>query len=146
MQPVKTLFSLQEHYQKKKRSSHYDLRILDPKKRTLWSWAFPKRKFPEHGEKVLAIRTVNHPISYMYFEGRLNEFDMVTLVDKGECTIIVLKYNLLIVQFKGKYLNGTYNFIRSFSSKNSWLVTKSRKENFNESKKQRNSNTRKSKE
>jgi hypothetical protein len=63
---LKTLFSIQEHYQQSKRSSHYDLRVLDLKKKTLWSWAFPKRKFPEIGEKVLAIRTVNHPISYMY--------------------------------------------------------------------------------
>ncbi len=142
---TKTLFSIQEHFQKAKRASHYDLRVLDPEKRVLWSWAFPKRRFPEYGEKVLAIRTPNHPLHYMYFQGKLHNGDMVSLHDKGECYIITYKYNLVILYFKGNKINGTYNFIRSFSSKNSWFVTKSRKETFNESKKPRNSNTRKSK-
>ena len=142
---AKTLFSIQEHYQKSKRVSHYDLRILDPSKRTLWSWAFPKRKFPEHGEKVLAIRTMNHPVSYMYFEGRLKDADMVTLFDRGKCNIIVYKDNLIILHLIGDHINGVFNFIKSHPSENSWLVTKSKKEYFNESSKSRNVSIRESK-
>jgi len=146
MTPIKTLFSIQEHFQKSKRSSHYDLRVLDPKKKTLWSWAFPKLKFPESGEKVLAIRTPNHPISYFYFHGRLDNGDMVSLFDKGTCYILVNKYNLIILYFNGTKIKGAYNFIRSFSSKNSWLVTKSKKYsdfNINESKTKTQSTSRK---
>ena len=124
---IKTLFSIQEHYQKSKKSSHFDLRILDPKKKVLWSWAFPKRKFPEVGEKVLAIQTVNHQVSYMYFEGKLDNGDIVSVYDKGKCHIIMIKNNLIIFYFDGKKIKGAYNFIKSFTSKDSWLVVKSKK-------------------
>lgn len=137
---IKTLFSVQEHFQRAKRSSHFDLRVLDPKKKVLWSWAFPKLKFPEEGEKSLAIRTANHKLSYMYFEGRLDNGDVVSLYDKGKCHVLVYRYNLIIMYFNGAKLKGVYNFIKLFSSKDSWLVTKSKKYrdyNVNESKTKR---------
>ena len=143
---IKTLFSIQEHYQKSKRSSHYDLRVLDPKRKVLWSWAFPKLKFPETGEKVLAIKTQDHKVSYMYFQGKLDNGDVVSLHDKGKCHVLMYKYNLVILYFEGQKVKGAYNFIRSFSSKNSWLVTKSKAYSdytINESKTKSQSSSRK---
>jgi len=135
--PLKTVFSVQEHYQKSKRSSHFDLRILDLKKKVLWSWAFPKRKFPEVGEKVLAIKTQDHKISYMYFEGNLKNGDVVSLHDKGRCHVILVKYNLVIMYFEGQKIKGAFNFVKIHSMGDSWIVTKSNKYqdyNINESK------------
>lgn len=143
---LKTKFSVQEHYQRSKRSAHFDLRILDPKKKTLWSWAFPKAKFPNHGEKVLAIRTPNHKLSYMYFEGKLNNGDVVSLYDKGECEVLVFKHNIVVIYFSGEKLKGAYNFIKLFSTKDSWLVTQSTKYSEQSNDKltaKRNSNKRK---
>jgi bifunctional non-homologous end joining protein LigD len=123
----KTKFSIQNHYQKKKRSSHFDLRILNKAKSALWSWALPKSEFPEKSKKVLAIKTPNHKVSYMYFHGLLPNGDKITIFDRGECKVLVNKHNLVIIFFRGKHIKGAYNFIRMMRSKNSWLVTKSKK-------------------
>ena len=121
-----TKYSIQKHYRKSHRSSHLDLRILDPrKKKRLWSWALVKERFPEDGEKLLAIRTPDHRLEYMYFEGELENRDKVTLFDKGICDIIHDGSYLKIFYFKGEKINGAYNFIRLHS--NVWLVTKAKK-------------------
>ena len=125
---IKTKFSIQNHWQKRNRSSHFDLRILNPKKTTLYSWALPKSQFPdEKMSKVLAIRTVNHPVSYMYFSGHLDNGDKVEVYDKGLCIIFLLKQNLVIVYFDGNKIKGVYNFIKLVKSKDAWLVTRSKK-------------------
>ena len=127
MSQIKTRFSIQDHWQKKNRSSHFDLRILDPKNTILWSWAFPKSRFPEQGEKVLAIRTPNHRVSYMYFQGNLQNGDKVKVYDRGKCRILLYSHNLIVAYFNGNKTKGIYNFIRLVKSKDSWLVTKSNK-------------------
>lgn len=122
-----TRFSVQIHMQKQKKSSHFDLRILDPARTTLISWAFPKSRFPEYGEKILAIKTPDHRVSYMYFKGALENGDTVSIYDRGKCKILLSSHNLIIVYFKGSHIKGIYNFIRMVHSDNSWLVTKSKK-------------------
>ena len=127
MQPIQSKFSIQEHWQKRTRSSHLDVRILDPKKKFLWSWAIPKKKFPVGKEKVLAIRTVNHKLSYMYFQGKLDNGDHVNLFDVGKCIIVMYSQTVVILKFEGRKINGTYNFIRLGNTKNAWLITESKK-------------------
>lgn len=127
MTPIKSKFSIQEHYQQRTKSSHYDLRVLNPRQTTLWSFAFPKLKFPTQGEKVLSIRTVNHPVNYMYFQGTLDNNDKVKLYDKGKCIILLYTENLIILHFNGNKLKGTFNFIRLVKTENSWLVMPSKK-------------------
>lgn len=127
MDTIKSKFSIQLHTQKKNRSTHFDLRILDPKKKFLWSWAIPKKKFPSGHEKVLALRTINHKVSYMYFHGKLSNGDTVELYDSGECDIVIQSQNLIVLNLVGKKVNGVYNFVRMVNSKNSWLVMVSKK-------------------
>jgi len=124
---LQTIFSIQDHWQKKKRSGHFDLRILEPKRSVLISWAFPKSKFPLGSEKILAIRTQDHLISYMHFEGTLDNGDIVKLYDRGSCKIIISEANYFLIYFNGKKIKGNYNFIRNVASKDAWYVTKSKK-------------------
>lgn len=126
MPQFKTTFSIQDHHQKKSHSSHFDLRILNQKKSSLWSWAIPKSKFPIAGERVLAIRTVNHKVSYMHFDGELENGDTVKLFDKGKCRVIIVSQNLLIFHFIGSKIRGTYNFIRLLGSDDAWMIQKSK--------------------
>ena len=46
---------------------HYDLRLEH--KGTLWSWAIPKGLPTKIGVKRLCIRTEDHPVKYLDFEG-----------------------------------------------------------------------------
>jgi len=124
---MQTKFSIQLHYQKKKRSSHFDLRVLDKRKKVLLSWAFPKSKFPEEKERMLAIRTPDHPVSYMYYQGKLNNDDQVVVYDEGKCIIVTSTGNYFLIYFEGKKIKGAYNFIRLIHTKDNWLVTKSKK-------------------
>jgi hypothetical protein len=124
---LRTKFSIQEHYRKKNRSSHFDLRVMNPEKTRLWSWAFPKARFPEFGEKLLAIRTPNHKIGYMLFQGHLSNGDTVKVFDAGWCDILIDKSYFKVIHFHGKKIKDAYNFIEIVKTKNEWLVTKSKK-------------------
>jgi len=125
---ITTRFSVQDHWSRKRRTTHFDLRILNPEKTKLWSWAIPKAKFPEGNERILIIRTSDHKKNYMYFSGTLNSGDVVKIYDEGECNIIVNRQFLKIMKFKGTKVDGVYNFIRISSSKDdSWILMKSKK-------------------
>ena len=126
MRQIKTRFSVQDHWQKKSHTSHYDLRVLNPRQTTLWSWAFVKHRFPKPGERVLAIRTSNHRVSYMYFDGDLDNGDKVDVYDRGKCKILVYTENLIIIHFNGQKINGTLNFIKMAKSEDAWIVTQSK--------------------
>ncbi len=123
-------FSIQIHDQKqRKNQSHWDLRIINPdnKNKTL-SFAFPKSRFPEPKEKLLIIQTKDHPKSYMYYQGTLENGDHVSLYDRGVCNIITNREKFKIIQFIGKKIKGIYNFIYlNDKNEKTWLIIKSNK-------------------
>jgi len=122
-------FSLQLHKQKKSNKNHLDIRIINQYHTAAWSWAIPKSKFPEKNEKILIIKTADHSIDYMRFQGKLKNGDIVLSVDYGDCKVLVHKDNLMMIQFNGKIVSGVYNFIRLHSerSKSSWILLKSKR-------------------
>jgi bifunctional non-homologous end joining protein LigD len=123
---MKSKFSIQIH--KRKNITHWDLRVLSPKKTHLISWAIPKEKFPKKGEKILAIRTVDHKVNYLNFSGTLNSGDKVEIYDIGDCDIIKWKQDLIIVKFSGKKIKGVFLFIKMKNSKqDDWLILRSGK-------------------
>lgn len=126
---IKSKFSTQIHKRKKNRSKHLDLRVFNPRRTALWSWAFPKVRFPEVSEKFLAIRTPDHDISYFAFEGTLRNGDIITLFDGGHCDIVIDKQLHKTMFFRGSKIKGLFTFIKIYGSKtNSWIVIKSKKE------------------
>lgn len=56
-------FSLSRH-DAKKAGRHYDLRLVDPETEEAHSWALPRAKLPEPGEKVLAVPQPTHTREY----------------------------------------------------------------------------------
>lgn len=119
-------FSIQEHYQQRNKHSHYDLRLLEPKNKSyLVSWALPKKRFPDSGERLLAIRTVNHNVDYMHFHGQLKNNDNVKLIDFGNCDIVKWTDSVIIVVFHGKSIKGTFVFVRmskESDKQDNWIV------------------------
>ena len=64
---------------------HYDLR-LENDHGTLTSFAIPKHRLPNKGERLLATQTEDHPVSYVTFSGTIDEgygAGEVKIVSKG---------------------------------------------------------------
>jgi len=106
---------------------HYDLRLKMGG--VLRSWAIPKEPPEKEGIKRLAIQTEDHPLEYADFEGTIPEGSYgagtVRIWDKGEFRIEKEKDSELLIELKGKRLNGKYALIRTkFKGKDSWIFFK----------------------
>ena len=55
--------AVQEH-EAERAGKHFDLRLVDPDAGKAHSWAIPKARLPEPGEKLLAIQTFTHTPEY----------------------------------------------------------------------------------
>ncbi len=67
---MKRLFVIQEH-NAKRAGLHWDLRFED--NGVLKSWAVPKHRLPEVGERLLAMPTEDHPWSYRDVDGIIED-------------------------------------------------------------------------
>jgi bifunctional non-homologous end joining protein LigD len=135
----RTRFSVQEH---DATTHHFDLRIEIGD--VLKSWAVPKMIPLEANEKRLAIQTEDHAISYIDFEGEIQEgfygAGKVAMWDSGECAVFVKKdekpltfldmltKGVLGLAFFGKKMNGRYSLVRMKKKRGekqtSWLLIK----------------------
>lgn len=117
---IKSNYSVQLHYGKRP-GTHWDFRVYDPKSKRVLSWAIPKQRFPQQGEKVYAAWVDDtHDISYMDYDGRLPNGDRVKLQDVGKIDIHKLTNDRMIFDLNGK--NNQGNFILIKTSKNNWLI------------------------
>ena len=120
-------YSIQEH---KATKLHWDLRL--ERLGTLRSWAITKAPPKSAGTKRLAIKTPNHPRSYWNFEGEIEEGygkGTVKLWDIGEYNTVKWKRDEIIIDIKGKRLNGEYCLIRfkTKEGKPEWLFFKKKR-------------------
>jgi hypothetical protein len=118
-------YTLHDHFRQRQHSSHYDLRILSINKQFTYSFAFPKKKFPSENNKVLAIKTPDHPLSILSLSGTLKNNDKMSIVEKGECSIVSISSSKIDIIFNGEILNGHFIFIHL--NNDSWLVLMKRK-------------------
>jgi bifunctional non-homologous end joining protein LigD len=117
------------------RNLHYDLRLeMDG---VLKSWAVPKgfSWVPEH--KHLAVRTEDHPVEYLDFDGVIPKGQYgagtMTIWDRGTFRIVGeedglagLESGKLEVELSGGRLRGQWHMIRLAKSDRDWLLFKYR--------------------
>lgn len=126
------VFVIHEH---KARRFHWDLRLevpadesdfdeidinsysklgIDVKKRNtvMWSFAVPKAKVPERGEKLLAVETEPHPVEYNSFEGKIPEkmygAGDVKIYDTGKVRWIDVSPKKVVFQLEGEKIKGKF--------------------------------------
>ena len=105
---------------------HYDLRLEEDG--ILMSWAIPKGLPFYKGQKRLAIRTEDHPVKYLDFEGVIPKGQYgageMWIIEKGEIEWINKKENSFEFKLKGKNLLRTYSLFKT-SNDDQWLITTS---------------------
>lgn len=126
-------YVIQEH-KAKKAGRHYDLRIKYPTKKFLASWALPKTKVPKKpGEKVLAVRTSDHDMSWLEWEGTIptgkGGAGTVDIVQSG--ILELLSWSSRLISFRidgGPILNGKYALIlyKRGKKQTDWLLIKAK--------------------
>ncbi|MCP3919543.1 MAG: hypothetical protein GY711_28740 [bacterium] len=121
------------------RALHYDLRLeMDG---VLRSWAVPRGFSYDPAEKRLAVRTEDHPIRYLVFDGVIPKGQYgagsMTIWDSGHYEVLPGPKNAkhdglgavaggeLKVILRGRRLRGEWHVVRTKQSDDSWLLFKS---------------------
>jgi DNA ligase D-like protein (predicted 3'-phosphoesterase) len=103
-------------------NSHFDLR-LENEDGTMSSWSIPKHKLPKGKERILAIKTEDHPISYMKFKGKIPKgygAGIVDIHDSGTYDEIEWGKSKIVFKLKGKKEKGTYKLFSTNGNK--WMI------------------------
>ena len=104
--------------------THYDLRLNPPGSNKAYSFALPKAKLPNFGEKILAVETFTHTKDYMPFQGVISSgygrgvvsrelLDSTEVVGAGPDKIVFNLYN--------EKTPNQYSMVRI--SGNNWLLS-----------------------
>jgi bifunctional non-homologous end joining protein LigD len=112
-------FVVQEHHA---RRLHWDLRLEH--EGTLASWALP-RGVPEHpDENRLAVRTEDHPLEYLTFEGEIPKGQYgagsISVWDRGTYQAEKFRDDEVIATFNGERVHGRYALFRTRES--DWMI------------------------
>jgi bifunctional non-homologous end joining protein LigD len=114
-------FVVQEHWAT---THHFDFRLeMDG---VLKSWAVPKGLPEKRGEKRLAVQVDDHELSYIDFEGEIEEGygkGRVKIYDSGEYELHDKKDKKLVFTLNGSILKDKYRLLH-WKEKN-WLIFKS---------------------
>jgi bifunctional non-homologous end joining protein LigD len=118
-EPSGRRFVVQEHHA---RRLHWDLRLEN--EGVLASWALP-RGIPAHpDENRLAVRTEDHPLEYLEFEGEIpkGEYGAGTMSvwDRGTFEAEKFRDDEVIATFQGERLHGRYALFHTRG--NDWLI------------------------
>ncbi len=113
------VYVIQEHHAKR---LHWDLRFeIDG---VLKSWALPKGA-PEGSERRLAVQVEDHPIEYSAFEGAIPEGNHgageVNIWDRGTFELESRQPAKIVVNIKGKKLNGRFCLLHFKPKEKDWL-------------------------
>lgn len=111
---------------------HYDFRL--EMGGTLVSWAVPKGMPMAKGERHLAIKVEDHPVSYIDFEGTIPKgqygggtvqvWDRGTYQPLSKAPLKELKTGKLHVILRGKKLTGEWYLVRLKDEDDQWLIIK----------------------
>ena len=112
-------YVVQEHHA---RALHWDLRLEH--EGTLASWAVPKGIPPDPKRNHLAVRTEDHPLEYLEFEGEIPEGNYgagtMRVWDRGTYELHKFREDEVMITFHGERLEGRYVLFRT-GGKN-WMI------------------------
>jgi bifunctional non-homologous end joining protein LigD len=113
-------FVVQEH---SARRLHWDLRLEHDG--VAASWAIPNGVPDDPGENRLAVRTEDHPLEYLDFEGEIPEGEYgagtMTIWDRGAYECEKWEEKKVIVVFDGERLSGRYALFQTGGEKD-WMI------------------------
>lgn len=89
-------FTIQQHHARRA-GIHWDLRLQVDDQPVMKSFAIPKAKLPDFGEKIRAIPVADHALSYQDFQGEITEG-----YGKGE-VYLVANGDYELVKFDGNF-------------------------------------------
>ena len=140
----KWTLAVQQH-EAARAGNHYDLRLVDPDSAKAHSWALPKARLPEPGEKLLAVQTFTHTPDYALHFGEKKPEIIGKGYGKGTVKLVV-KEPVDIVEasndkvrfnvYQGKDIN---EYMLRRTNENKWLLfntttTKAKEPNIPQSK------------
>jgi bifunctional non-homologous end joining protein LigD len=112
-------FVIQEH---SARRLHWDLRL--ERDEALASWALPRGLPPDPGENRLAVRTEDHPLEYLEFEGEIpkGEYGAGTMRiwDRGSYICEKFEDDKVVVVLAGERVSGRYALFRT--RERDWMI------------------------
>lgn len=107
---------------------HWDLRLEH--KGVLESWALPKHRLPKGKERLLAVQTEPHPLSYAKFEGKIPEGEygagMSTIHDSGKYELIKWEKDTIKFKLNGKKEKGAYTLHKT--DRKNWMIMRMKDE------------------
>ncbi|HEX6235198.1 MAG TPA: non-homologous end-joining DNA ligase [Jiangellaceae bacterium] len=111
-------FVVQEHHA---RRLHWDLRLEHDG--VLLSWALPRGVPDDPQHNRLAVRTEDHPLEYLEFEGEIPEGQygagMMTIWDRGTYEAEKFDADKIVIQLDGERVHGKYALFRTDKD---WLI------------------------
>ncbi|MHB8657212.1 MAG: DNA ligase D [Solirubrobacteraceae bacterium] len=117
-------FVIQEHHATR---LHWDLRLEHA--RALASWAIPNGIPPTPSENRLAVRTEDHPLEYLDFEGEIPKGQYgagtMRIWDRGTFELHKWEPGKVELTFHGERLQGRYGLFpigRTGQSKSDWMI------------------------
>lgn len=127
-QPKTWMMSVQEH-NADRAGKHYDLRLVDPWSGRAHSWAVPKARLPEKGDKAfLAVQTPTHSASYALTFGAGAPRDISKGYGKGtveikhKVPIEVVSSSPNRVKFRGRVGDEERDFVLFRTKEDKWLL------------------------
>ncbi len=117
-------FVIQQHHATR---LHWDLRLEH--EGALASWAVPNGIPPDPAENRLAVRTEDHPLEYLEFEGDIPKGQYgagtMRIWDRGTFEVHKWEERKVEVSFQGERLSGRYGLFpigREDETKNDWMI------------------------
>jgi DNA ligase D-like protein (predicted 3'-phosphoesterase) len=102
---------------------HFDLR-LENDEGTMTSWAIPKHKLPSGKERLLAMKTEDHPIFYMKFKGKIPEGEYgagdMEIHDSGTYKEIEWNKSKIVFKLNGRKEKDTFKIFNTDGDR--WMI------------------------